>query len=287
MTRAQSILDSIARAIDDVGFAAHGLHVRAGAETASHRWTPETREEIHSLAKGVAVLAAGIARDEGVLDPDEPVTRILTDAPVGLGADAVTSRHLLTMTSGVDFPWSPTMFADHDDVAHAFLGRPRRGHMFQYANASTYVAMRALHARVGDVVEWLRPRLFEPLGIDGVVWERCPRGYVRGGDGIALTTSEIARIGRLIRDRGACGGRRIVAADWVDGMHADWIATGDGPGYDGYAMGGWRGPGGAWRLHGSGGQLLLFVDDDTVITLTGDDHFRADAVAARAVEAAG
>lgn len=286
MTRAQDIRDSIAHGIDVLGFAAHGLHVRAGTEAASHRWTPETREEIHSLAKGVAVLAVGIARDEGVLDPDEPVARILADAPAGLDTDAVTTRHLLTMTSGVDFPWSPTMFADHEDVAHAFLGRPRRGHMFQYANASTYVAMRALDARVGDVVEWLRPRLFGPLGIDDVTWQRCPRGYVRGGDGIALTTSEVSRIGHLIRDRGAYDRRRIVSADWIDAMHTNWTETGDGPGYDGYAMGGWRGPGDAWRLHGAGGQLVLFVGD-TVITITGDDHFRADEVAARAVAAAG
>lgn len=286
MTRAHIILDKITTRIDGVGFAAHGLHVRVGDDEASHRWTPERREEVHSLAKGVAVLAAGIARDEGVLDPDEPVARVMAHIPTGTGSDSITMRHLLTMTSGVDFPWSPAMFTDHDDIAHAFLGRPSRGRVFQYANASTYVAMRALAARVGDVSTWLQPRLFDPLGIDAVAWERCPRGYVRGGDGIALTTSEIARLGHLIRDRGEYGRQRIVAADWIDGMHSAWFATGDGPGYDGYAMGGWRGPGKAWRLHGSGGQLLLFIDD-TVIAITGDDHFRADEVAGLAVDAAG
>ncbi|WP_221584595.1 serine hydrolase [Microbacterium sp. G2-8] len=285
MTRAQSILDTVTRGIDEVGFVAHGVHVRAGDQTASHRWTLETREEIHSLAKGIAVLAVGIARDEGVLDPDEPVVRILTDLRAGDGVESITTRHLLTMTGGVDFPWTPTMFEDHRDVAHAFLGGTSRGRVFQYANASTYVAMRALAARVGDVMDWLHPRLFAPLGIEDVVWKRCPLGYVRGGDGISLTTSELARLGVLIRDRGTSDGERLVAAEWIDRMHADWVATGDGPGYEGYSMGGWRGPGDAWRLHGAHGQLLLFIDD-AVITITGDDHFRADQVATLAVDAA-
>lgn len=285
MTRADTLLDAVAHAIDEVGFQAHGVHVRVGDDVAARRWTPERREEIHSIAKAVAVLAVGIARDEGVLDPDAPVARHFPGAELGDGVGRVTTRHLLTMTSGVDFPWSPTMFDDHDDVALAFLARPSRGRVFQYANASTYVAMRVLASVVGDVATWLRPRLFEPLGIDDVSWDRCPLGHVRGGDGIALTTGEVARLGALIRDRGTTGSTRVVAGDWIDAMHGGWIATGDGPGYDGYALGGWRGPGNAWRLHGAGGQLVLFAGD-AVITITGDDHFRADRVAELAVRAA-
>jgi len=44
-------------------------------------------------------------------------------------------------------------------------------------------------------------------------------------------------------------------------------------------MAGWGGPGRLWRLHGAYGQMLLF-DGDTVVTVTADDHFGADALAA-------
>jgi hypothetical protein len=53
------------------------------------------------------------------------------------------------------------------DLAQEMLRRPSRGAgtVFQYSDASTYVAMRMLGAYVGDVRDWLVPRLFEPLGI--------------------------------------------------------------------------------------------------------------------------
>lgn len=274
MSRAQKVLDSVGLGIERIGFQAHGVHVRVGDDAVERRYAPPAREEIHSIAKAVAVLAIGIARNEGIFDPDAVV------------AHDYTTRDLLTMTSGVDFPWSPTMFDDHDDVAREFLARPRSGRSFQYANASTYTALRELAAVTGDVAEWLRPRLFDPLGWQGVEWRRCPRGHVLAGEGIALTTEELARLGMLIRDRGVYEGRRVVAGDWIDGMHSSWVPTGEtAAGYDGYALGGWRGPGDAWRLHGAGGQLVIFAGD-AVITITGEDHFRADETAAMAVAAA-
>ncbi|PPF79538.1 hydrolase [Subtercola sp. Z020] len=278
MTRAETLRDQAVRWVGEHDFDAHGIHILAGADAAEHRWTPEVRENIHSVAKGVCVLAAGIAADEGVFDLDEPVSAYLGEAALGAGVAEVTVRHLLTMTSGIDFPWSQTMMTDWPDLAREFLGRASRGRVFQYSTASTYTAMRALHAVVGDVAEYLEQRLFQPLGIVGVVWDRCPNGFVVAGDGLALTTGELARLGRLIRDRGVWQGRRLVSAGLIDAMHSDWVVAGENPGYDRYALAGWAGPGPAWRLHGANGQLLIFVGD-TVVTVTAADHFGADAFA--------
>jgi CubicO group peptidase (beta-lactamase class C family) len=281
VTTAQSILDALVQHADTTGFGAHGLHVLVGADdVAEHRWTPDDREEVHSIAKGVAVLATGIAADDGLVDVDEPVAHALPDVRFGAGTDAVTLRHLLTMTSGVDMPWSETELTDWPDLAVEFLGRPSRGRVFQYANASTYTAMRALETKVGDVGAFVARRLFAPLGIEDVPWQRCSNGYVAGGEGLALRTEEVARLGRMIRDRGVFGGQRIVGARWCDAMHTDWVRRADTePGYDRYAMAGWGGPGRLWRLHGAYGQMLLF-DGDAVVTVTADDHFGADAFAA-------
>lgn len=269
---------------NSAGFRAHGLHVLVGDETAEHRWGPDVRRDIHSAAKGVCVLAAGIAADEGLLGLDEPVSAAMNGVDLGPGVDRVTLRHLLTMSSGIDLPWSETMMTNWPDLAHEFLGRPSRGRVFQYSNASTYTAMRVLGAAVGDVVGYLGPRLFSPLGIEDVVWERCPNGWILAGGGLHLHTEELARIGRLIRDRGQWQGRQIVSARWVDAMHSDWVVAGTTPGYDRYALAGWAGPGAAWRLHGAMGQLVIF-SGDAVVTLTADDHARADTMAVAAVEA--
>ncbi|MDF2992001.1 MAG: hypothetical protein K0S37_2515 [Microbacterium sp.] len=281
MTHADHLRDTIVRRVEETGFRAHGLDVRAGDETAAHRWTPDEREEIHSVAKAVSVLAAGIAADEGLVSLDGPLAHI---EPAG--ERGFTLRHLLTMTSGVDFPWSPTLMTDWPDLEAEFLSRPSRGRLFQYSNASTYTAMAVLSRRVGDIEDYLRPRLFAPLGLDDVAWARCPNGRVLGGEGLALRTEEIARLGQLIRDRGVWRGRRLVSAGIVDAMHSGWVDTGSqGEGYRRYALSGWDGPGAAWRLHGAYGQLVIFVGD-TVVTVSADDHEGADAFAAFVAEAA-
>jgi len=284
VTRAQSVADRIVLEADASGFRAHGLHVLIGDDVAEHRWTADVREDIHSAAKGVCVIAAGIAADEGLISLDAPVATYLPAADLGEGVDGVTLRHLLTMTSGIDLPWSETMMTDWPDLAAEFLRRPSRGRVFQYSNASTYTAMRVLAERVGDVADYLGPRLFAPLGIADVEWERCPNGRIVAGGGLPLRTDELARIGRLIRERGRWEGRQLVSPEWIDAMHSDWVVAGENPGYDGYALAGWRGPGDAWRLHGAYGQLLIFAGD-AVVTITADDHFRADRTAAFVVEA--
>lgn len=289
MTTATSILDAIVRHVDETGFGAHGLHVRtANDDVAEHRWTPDVREEIHSAAKGVCVLATGIAADDGLVDVDEPIADALPRFEFGDGVEQVTLRHLLTMTSGIDMPWSATELTDWPDLAAEFLGRPSRGRVFQYANVSTYTAMRVLETRVGDVGTFVSRRLFDPLGIDDVEWSRCANGYVAAGEGLALRTEELARLGKLIRDGGVVDGRCIVSGRWCDAMHTDWVEREwTGPGYHRYAMAGWGGPGRLWRLHGAYGQMLLFDDHpggDTVVTITADDHFGADAIAAFVAE---
>ena len=285
MNRAVPVLDDVVRQVERTGFRAHGLHVLVGDDTARHHWSANVRRDVHSIAKGVVVLAVGIAADDGVLSLDEPVGALLPDVVLGPGVQDVTLRHLLTMTSGIDMPWSPTETSDWPDLAREFLGRPTAGRSFQYANASTYTAARALGARIGDVGSFLQERLLGPLGIEDVRWDRCPLGHVVAGGGLWLRTAEVARIGRLLRDRGAADGRQLVPAAVVDAMHTDWVVAGSSPSYDRYALAGWGGPGRTWRLHGAYGQLVLLDPvADAVVTLTADDHERADVTAAAVAE---
>ncbi len=283
MTRAETIRDRIVREAESSGFGAHGLHVLIGADIAMHRWTPDVREDIQSVAKGICVMAAAIAADDGLISFDAPVASYLDGLSLGAGVEQVTLRHLLTMTSGIDLPWSETMMTDWPDLATEFLGRPTPGRRFQYSNASTYTAMRVLETQVGDVAAYLEPRLFAPLGLNQVEWERCPNGRIVAGGGVALRTEEMARLGRLIRDRGLWQGRQLVAPEWIDAMHSEWVIAGESPGYDRYALAGWGGPGDAWRLHGAYGQLLIFAAD-AVVTITAGDHLGADPMAAFVVE---
>ena len=285
--RAQAVLDRLVDAVAQDGFDALGLHVRTGDDTAQHLWAADVRRDVHSVAKAVCVLAVGVAADEGLLDVDAPVLRYLPHPRPGDGVDGVdgvTTRHLLAMTSGIDLPWSPTLLTDWPDLAVEYLGRPSRGRVFQYSNASTYTAARALAAVVGDVPAWLGPRLLAPLGVEDPRWDRCPLGFVAAGEGLHLSLDELARLGHLVRDEGAWRGRQLVDPRWVRAMHSGWTERDAGPGYTRYALAGWGGPGRAWRLHGAYGQMLLLLDD-AVVTVTADDHAGADRMAVRVVEA--
>lgn len=284
MNRAAAVLSRIVDAVDAHGFTVHAVHVQTGDESAVHRWSGDVRRDIHSVAKGVCVIAAGIAVDEGRFDVDAPVAHYLPDLVTGDATGAVTTRQLLGMISGVDLPWSPTLFTDWPDVAAEFLSRPSRGRVFQYAAASTYTAMRAVSAAVGDVHSWLVPRLFQPLGIENPPWDRCSLGHVKAAEGLHLRSGELARLGTLIRDRGRWKGTQLVSPRWIDAMHADWTVRDAGPGYTHHALAGWGGPGAGWRLHGAYGQMLIFLGD-AVVTVTADDHAGADRTAQHVVRA--
>jgi len=294
-TAAADVLARLVEGIDRERLGAYGAVVRIGDDEAAHRWRSDDREDLYSVSKGVCALAVGMAVDAGILRLDTRVPELLPDLDLGAGVDRVTVEHLLTMTSGIDFVWFGDEPVPGPDLAQAMLGRPSRGRVFQYSDASPYVAMRMLAAEVGDVRDWLLPRLFDPLGIGNPQWHRCPLGFVVGGSGLHLRTGELARIGRLLRDRGAWEGRQLVSGEWIDRMHADWVGTGgddpDAP-FARYGLATWDGPGDAWRLDGRYGQYVVVdASRDAVVTITAHeeerDHLLAELAVASVVDVVG
>jgi CubicO group peptidase (beta-lactamase class C family) len=206
---------------------------------------------------------------------DSTVAELLPGMALGPGVAEVTLERLLTMSSGIDFVW----FADEPvvwpDLAQEMLGRPSSGpdSPFQYSDASTYVAMRMLGSLVGDVRDWLMPRLFDPLGIHNPQWHRCPLGWIMAGSGLELRTEELARIGRLLRDGGSWRGERLVSAEWIERMHSSWVDSGRPAPADQYGLAIWNGPGECWRLAGRYGQFVIVNQErDAVVTITAHEE---------------
>ncbi|MBB2975933.1 CubicO group peptidase (beta-lactamase class C family) [Microbacterium endophyticum] len=277
MSQATAVLARFVDAVDREGLGAYGVHVLVGNDHAEHRWRSDDRENLYSVSKGVCVLAIGIAIDEGLISLETGVAEALPHFTLGAGAESVTLRHLLTMSSGIDFEWFADSPVTSPDLAQQMLERPTQGAgtVFQYSDASTYVAMRMLASAVGDVVAWLRPRLFDPLNIHNPQWQRCPQGFIFGGSGLELRTEELARIGRVLRDRGLWRSTRIVSADWVDAMHTDWVRTGGDAPFAHYSLAVWEGPGECWRLDGRYGQYVVIdQQQDAVITITAHEEHR-------------
>ncbi|WP_431245406.1 serine hydrolase domain-containing protein [Leifsonia xyli] len=288
MTAADTLLRRFVETVDREGLGVYGAHALVGGDEAQHRWRSDDRVNLYSVSKGVSALAAGIAVDEGIVSLETTVAEALPQFELGDGVAGVTLRHLLTMSSGIDFRWFADEPVPWPDLAQEMLRRPTSGPggAFQYSDASTYLAMRMLGAAVGDVRDWLLPRLFDPLGIHNPQWIRCPLGWIVAGSGLQLRTEELARIGRLLRDRGEWRGSRIVGAEWIDGMHAGWRATGETPPTDRYGIATWEGPAGLWRFDGRYGQYVV-VDDarGAVLTVTAHEEFRTRRVLDAAHEA--
>jgi CubicO group peptidase (beta-lactamase class C family) len=288
MTAAAQVLERFVRAVDAEALGAYGVHVLIGDDAAEHRWRSDDRENLYSVSKGICALAVGLAIDEGALSLESTVSGILPHLDLGPGVGEVTVRHLITMRSGIDFEWFGDQEVPWPDLAQEMLARPSQGAgtVFQYTDASPYVAMRMLAAIVGDVRDWLVPRLFEPLGIHNPQWQRCPLGYIVGGSGLELRTEELARIGRLLRDRGEWRGRRIVDPAWIDGMHASWLTTGGWDPFERYGLAVWDGPGHAWRLDGRYGQYVVVDEEhDAVVTITAHEETRDHRLAQLAYDA--
>jgi hypothetical protein len=120
----------------------------------------------------------------------------------------------------------------------------------------------------------------DPLGIHNPQWHRCPLGWIVGCTGLELRTEELARVGRLLRNRGGWGSRLLVDAAWVDRMHASWVETGREAPFERYGFAVWDGPGRCWRLDGRYRQYVIIDEaQGSVITTAHEessDHLDAE-----------
>ena len=276
-----------------LGVRALHLH-RTGRPELSHRFVEDTAENVYSVSKTVTALAVGIAQAEGLLGVEDRLVDHLP-APTGgygQGVDEVRLRHLLTMTSGSPVLGFLDAEREHEDLTAHLLATDLTaapGERFEYSNGSIFLLARVIEERTGQTLrDWLMPRLFAPLGILNPQWFTTRDGGTWGATGLHLKSGQLARLGRLLLDRGAHEGTQLVPADWIDALHAEgtWVTTGDPePEAARYGFGVWDCTAdGAWRADGAYGQFLLVLPaQQAVLTVTSHLEGRAGAEILRAV----
>jgi hypothetical protein len=122
------------------------------------------------------------------------------------------------------------------------------------------------------VLDYLRPRLFVPLGITEPQWEASRQGVSMGGFGLSVRTEDIARFGQLYLQKGEWLGRQLLPASWVEQATSRQVSNGSSPSSDweqGYGFQFWRSRHGFYRGDGALGQFCLVLPQhDVVIAIT-------------------
>ncbi len=253
--------------------------VRHGHVVAEAWWSPESADKPHvlwSLSKSFTSTAVGLAVADGKLDIDAPVLSFFPDAaPKEPSANlkAMRVRDLLTMSTGHDK--EPNVRGESDWI-RAFLAQEvphEPGTHFVYNTPATFMQSAIVQKVTGEtVLEYLTPRLFEPLGIDPPRWDANPQGISLGGYGLFLKTEEIAKFGQLYLQKGQWNGKQLVPADWIEMATRKQVSNGSDPTRDwnqGYGFQFWMCRHGAYRGDGKDGQYCIVMpEQDAVVVIT-------------------
>ncbi len=175
--------------------------------------------ETMSATKAVTSLAVGFLYSEGRLSSlDVPVSSYFAEWKDGVH-DLIRLRQLLNHTSGLHADrTTERIYASKNFVQFALgsgVDAPPGTEFFYNNNAANLVAgvVQRLSGRPMD--EYLKQKLFEPLGIREVRWTRDASGNPHGMSGLQIHAVDFAKIGQLMLNRGVWNGQRILSEEWV------------------------------------------------------------------------
>jgi CubicO group peptidase (beta-lactamase class C family) len=259
--------------------------VRNGYVVLDATFWPFQENSLHDLAsvtKSITSTLVGVAIGDGKLrDVHQPVLSLFAGRPVDHRDDRkerVTLEHLLTMTSGLDCEYQGGEHTLREMRASAnwvqfMLDRPLMavpGTKGEYCSGG----MHLLSGVVSQVtrtsaLEYARHRLFQPLGIEEVVWPADVQGITHGWGDLHLRPQDMAKIGYLWLNQGRWKDQQIVPAAWMAAAISPHTRVLDHE----YGYGLWLNPGGdpmLFEANGRGGQRITVVPSKRlVLAITG------------------
>lgn len=256
-----------------------------GESVGEYHSEPERIRNQYSISKSFTSTAVGFAIQEGLIALDDRVIDYFPEKVPENPSDNLRNlklRDLLIMSTG---QFNGHLMSDHkfgtipreelleDDwikycLHQSFPLKP--GERFVYSNVGAYLAGVVIQKKAGmDLVDYLMPRLFEPLKIKRPKWGKCPKGYTFGAGGMEISTSELSRVGQLYLQKGVWEGKQLLSEAWISeatSKQIDSDNSGDwGQGY-GYQF--WIGEHDSYRADGKYGQYCIVVNNkNAVITI--------------------
>jgi CubicO group peptidase (beta-lactamase class C family) len=263
--------------LDDI--AASGFEVqsfmlwRHGHVVAEGWWAPYRADRIHmmhSLTKSVTACAVGMAIADGKFKLGDKVVSFFPEHLPPVVSDnlaAMTVEDLLTMRTGhasmtSGSVWRPIKTSWIAEFFKIPVVTPP-GTKFVYTSAATYMLSAIVTRTTGQAVaDYLKPRLFDPLGISGYQWPAGPEGISPGANGLSWKTADALKLGILHVQDGMWNGQPILAKSWTDAVQYPHVK-------DTYGYQWWLGPDGAYLADGLFTQLsIVFPRQNAVMAIT-------------------
>lgn len=199
----------------------HGLIMVKDGETLFENYVyPYSADMPHTLfsvTKSIVSTAAGFAIDEGILSLNDKIRDLFGEYPRDRSEEweRLTLRHVLTMQSNKEFSFTQDMTGDYVEM---FMKAPFRtkDRGFLYSNNDAHMVAAAVQkAAEMNLVEYLTPRLFEPLGIEKPFWETNFLDENIGGTGCYLKLRDLAKICQCYAEGGKWNGKQVIPEWWT------------------------------------------------------------------------
>ncbi|MDR0292888.1 MAG: beta-lactamase family protein [Oscillospiraceae bacterium] len=249
----------------------HGMVISREGETVAEAVVrPYDLDRPHlafSMTKSFASMAAGFCVQEGLLSLDDRAASFFPDHLPPQPCEKImriTIRHLLMMATG--HTKEPFFWPDEPEPLDAFFrshAEAEPGSVFLYNTAGSHVLGYIIEKVSGlSLEDYLRPRLLDPLGMAGWIWDRHPDGTCMAGVGLHLKTRDIVKFGNFLLSEGAYGGKQLIGADWIREATAKHIVQPGEPGTErtsGYGYQFWRNLREGYRADGAFGQFCIVM----------------------------
>lgn len=280
-------LDAIAQSKNEMHSIMIVRHGKVIAEGWWNPYRPDLKHTLYSLSKSFTSTAVGFAVTEKRINLTDKVISFFPDklpAKVTPHLSALTIKDLLTMSVGQAPDPSFAVASKDTDWVRSFLALPiyyDPGTVFLYNSLATYMLSAIVQKVTGQkIIDYLTPRLFKPLGIQGMDWETDLTGVNTGGWGLRVKTEDIAKFGQLYLQKGKWNGKQILPASWVE--EATTFKIDNAPGMSqerkdssdwrqGYCYQFWRCRHNGYRGDGAFGQYCIVLpEEDAVIAITSE-----------------
>jgi CubicO group peptidase (beta-lactamase class C family) len=258
-----------------------------------------------SATKSYTSLALGRAIQLGYLslaDLDKPVIDFLNDVDrtnLVKGADKITLRQALTMTTGVRLSEEGWEALQSDAARIRGQGEiqailedsapvTEMAGTFKYGTGPQFI-MQVIEAVVpGTAREFIDKELFGKVGITNYHWRTAPSGLPESGWKVSVTARDMMKLGLLVSDNGKWKGKQLISSDYLNQATTRQIMTGDDDIYGGGERVSNQGYGFFWwgtdmahngkkhyafSAQGGGGMYILLIPDfDLTVVVTAHER---------------